>query len=61
MHRRSDARSTVHPDKKTFMVTSEAVSGLVRNLALNPPIDSEIETAASKERHDSAIVPANYT
>jgi hypothetical protein len=51
----------VHPDKKTFMVTSEAVSGLVRNLALNPPIDSEIETAASKERHDSAIVPANYT
>jgi len=49
------------PDKKTFVVTSEEGSGLVRRLALNPLIASEIETAAGREHHDSAIVPANYT
>ena len=49
------------PDKKTFVVTSESGSALVRHLALNPLIASEIETAAGKEHHDSAIVPANYS
>jgi hypothetical protein len=49
------------PDKKTFVVTSESGSGLIRRLALNPLIASEIETAAGKEHHDSAIAPENYT
>jgi hypothetical protein len=49
------------PDKKTFVVQSEAGSVLVRRLALSPLIASEIETAAGKEHHDSAISPANYT
>jgi hypothetical protein len=49
------------PDKKTFIVTSEKGSGLIRHLALNPLIASEIETAAGKEHHDSAISPENYT
>jgi hypothetical protein len=49
------------PDKKTFVVTSENGSGLIRHLALNPLIASEIETAAGKEHHDSAITPENYT
>jgi hypothetical protein len=49
------------PDKKTFVVTSEKGSLLVRRLALNPLIASEIETAAGKQHHDSAISPANYT
>ena len=49
------------PDKKTFVVTSEVGSGLVRHLALHPLIASEIETAAGKQHHDSAMVPANYT
>jgi hypothetical protein len=49
------------PDKKTFAVTSEAGSALVRHLALNPLIDSEIRAAAGKEHHDSAITPTNYT
>jgi len=49
------------PDKKTFIVTSEKGSGLIRHLALNPLINSEIETAAGKEHHDSAIAPDNYT
>jgi hypothetical protein len=36
------------PDKKTFAVTSESGSGLVRHMVLNPLIDSEIEAAAVK-------------
>ncbi len=49
------------PEKKTFMVTSESGSGLVRNMALNPLIKSEIETAAGKEHHDSAVSADNYS
>lgn len=49
------------PDRKTFVVTSEKGSGVIRHLALNPLIDSEIKAAAGKEHHDSAISPANYT
>ena len=49
------------PDKKTFVTTSESGSGLVRHLALNPLIASEIEAANEKQHHDSAISPANYT
>jgi len=49
------------PDKKTFVLTSESGSGLIRHLALNPLINSEIETASGKEHHDSAISPENYT
>jgi hypothetical protein len=43
------------------VVTSESGSGLIRHLALNPLIASEIETTAGKEHHDSAIAPANYS
>jgi len=49
------------PDKKTFTVTSESGSGLVRNMALNPLIKSEIEAAVGKEHHDSAISADNYS
>src|SRR5580700_9950239 len=49
------------PDKKTFVVTSEEGSGLVRRMALNPLIASEIAAAAGKQHHDSSISPANYT
>jgi hypothetical protein len=49
------------PDKKAFTVTSESGSGLVRSMALNPLIKSEIETAAGKEHHDSAISADNYS
>jgi hypothetical protein len=49
------------PDKKTFVVTSERGSVLVRHMALNPLIASEIEAAAGKQHHDSSITPANYT
>jgi hypothetical protein len=49
------------PDKKKFVITSESGSGLVRRMALNPLIASEIEAASGKQRHDSSITPANYT
>jgi len=49
------------PDKKTFTVDSESGSGLVRHMALNPLIKSEIEAAAGKEHHDSAISADNYS
>jgi hypothetical protein len=49
------------PDQKKFAVTSERGSVLVRRLALNALIASEIETTAEKQHHDSAISPANYT
>ena len=49
------------PDKKAFTVTAESGSGLVRHMALNPLINSEIEAAAGKEHHDSAISTDNYS
>jgi hypothetical protein len=49
------------PDKKTFTVASASGSGLVRHMALNPLINSEIEAAAGKEHHDSAISTDNYS
>jgi outer membrane lipoprotein-sorting protein len=49
------------PDNKSFTVTSESGSGLVRHMALNPLINSEIEAAAGKEHHDSAISTDNYS
>ena len=48
------------PDRKRFAVTFEKGSGLIRRLALNPLIASEIEAAAGKEHNDSSITPANY-
>jgi hypothetical protein len=49
------------PDKKTFVVTSEAGSYLVRHLALNPLIAGEIAVATGKAHRDSSFTPANYT
>lgn len=49
------------PDKKTFVVTSEKGSGLIRHMALNPLIASEIEAASGKQHHDSSITAANYS
>lgn len=49
------------PDQKWFATTSESGSGIVRRLALNPLIASEIDAASGKQHHDSAITPANYS
>jgi hypothetical protein len=49
------------PDQKSFVVRSEEGSGVIRQMALKSLISSEIETAAGKQHHDSAISPANYS
>jgi hypothetical protein len=62
IHAEESGRMEYHaPDKKSFAVTSEKGSGLVRHLALNPLIASEIEAASGKQHHDSSITPANYS
>ena len=61
VHAQIDGRMEFHaPDSKQFHATSEHGSGIVRRLALNPLIASEIRAAAGKDHHDSAITPANY-
>lgn len=60
------ARQTVQldyraPDKKVFMTTFEEGSGLVRHMVFKRLIESETDTAAGKEHHDSSITPANYS
>jgi hypothetical protein len=49
------------PDQKKFAALSETGSRLIRRMALNPLISSEIEAAAGKAHHDSAISPSNYS
>jgi len=49
------------PGKLTFVSNSEAGSGVVRRLAFNPLVSSEIEAASGKTLEESAITPANYT
>ena len=62
VHAEEIGRMEFHaPDQKKFVSTSEAGSGLIRRMALNPLISSEIEAAAGKEHHDSAISPSNYS
>lgn len=62
VHAEESGRMEYHaPDKKIFVVTSEKGSGVIRHLALNPLIASEIEAASGKQHHDSSITPANYS
>ena len=49
------------PDKKTFNKTSEKGSGIVRHLVFDRLLQSEGETSAGREHHNSAITGANYT
>ena len=67
-----DLKGTVHaeetgrmefraPDKKSFVVTSEVGSPMVRRLGLNALIAGEIQAASSKGQQDSSITSENYT
>ncbi len=49
------------PGTKTFQKTSEKGSGKVRHMVFDRLMESESETAAGREHHDSALTPANYT
>ncbi len=48
------------PDKKTFNKSSEKGSRIVRHLVFDRLIQSEGETSAGREHHNSAITTANY-
>src|SRR5258707_1289971 len=48
------------PDQKRFVVKAEEGDGLIRHVALNPLIASEIAAAAGKDHYDSATTPANH-
>jgi hypothetical protein len=62
VHAEEVGRMEFHaPDQKTFILTSESGSGMVRRMALNALISSEIEAAAGKVHHDSSISAANYS
>lgn len=62
VHAEESGRMEYHaPDKKSFVVASEKGSRLVRRLALNSLIASEIEAASGKQHHDSSITLANYS
>ncbi|MCI0696003.1 outer membrane lipoprotein-sorting protein [candidate division KSB1 bacterium] len=46
---------------KVFKTVSEKGSGFVRGRVFKPLMESEIEAAAGRSRHDSSITPDNYT
>ena len=49
------------PGIKEFKVVSEKGTGMIRNQVFKPLMESEVETAAGRNRHDSSITPNNYT
>ncbi len=49
------------PGIKEFKLVSEAGSSLIRSRVFKPLMESEVETAAGRNRHDSSISPDNYT
>lgn len=49
------------PDGKSFSPISEKGSAVVRHLALNRLMESEVEAASGKSHRDSNISTANYT
>jgi len=61
VHAEEIGRMEYHaPDQKTFVVTFETGPGVIRPMALNPRIASEIEAASGKQHHDSSITAENY-
>jgi hypothetical protein len=62
VHAEEIGRMEFHaPDQKNFVTISEKGSGVIRRMALNRLISSEIEAAGGKAHHDSAISSANYS
>jgi hypothetical protein len=49
------------PDTKEYAIVSEKGSGFVRQRVFKRLLESEVETAAGRNRHDSSITPTNYT
>jgi hypothetical protein len=49
------------PSTKEYTMVSEEGSGFVRKRVFKRLLESEVETAAGRNRHDSSITPTNYT
>ncbi|MBI3951695.1 MAG: hypothetical protein HY314_14695 [Acidobacteria bacterium] len=49
------------PGTKEYTIVSEKGSGFVRKRVFKQVLESEVETAAGRSRHDSSITPANYS
>lgn len=49
------------PQTKEFRVVAEKGSGIVRSRVFKPLMESEQQTAAGRNKHDSSITPQNYT
>jgi hypothetical protein len=49
------------PSTKEYTMVSEKGSGFVRRRVFKSLLESEVETAAGRNRHDSSITPINYT
>ena len=61
VHAEEIGRMEYHaPDPKTFVVTFETGRGVIRPMALNPRMASEIEAASGEQHHDSSIIAENY-
>jgi hypothetical protein len=61
---RAEVQVVLHyraPGAKEFKIVSEKGSGLIRSRVFKPLMESEVETAAGRNRHDSSISPDNYT
>ncbi|MBI4470681.1 MAG: hypothetical protein HY650_15305 [Acidobacteria bacterium] len=49
------------PSTKVFNIVAEEGSGFVRRGVFKRLMESEVESAAGRSRHDSSITPANYS
>lgn len=49
------------PQTKEFRVVAEKGSGFVRSRVFKPLMESEQQTAAGRNKHDSSITPQNYS
>ena len=61
---RAETQVVLHyraPGTKEFKIVSEKGSGLIRSRVFKPLMESEVETAAGRNRNDSSISPNNYT
>lgn len=61
---RAEAQVVLHyraPGTKEFKIVAEKGSGLIHTRVFKPLMESEVETSAGRNRHDSSISPNNYT
>ena len=49
------------PGTKKYDVVSEKGSAAIRRLVFKPLLESEVETAGGRSRHNSSITPSNYS